>query len=989
VPAGHRPSRCSFVRYLLLVFLVASATVAADVDDIHALAVNPGPLADALLDLAAQAEVSVVFSPAAVAGLRAAGVRGTMSARAALPTLIGAACLAVVEITPNLIALRARCPNGVELPATEPPRLTAAAEPAPGGMEEIIVRERYVTGSRIRLPGTETMAHIDILDRQAIALAGNQDIGALLRSLPAVAGNATSTLVTNGGDGTANITLRGLPASNTLVLLNGRRLNTEPWSGRSVDLNTIPLGLVERIEVLKEGASALYGSDAIAGVVNVVTRDDLNGLQASTYYGSSSRNDLDTTNSSLAYGGQVGALGYALGATFYEQDPIFSRDRSLSASSDDRGRGGSDKRSSATSPAWFTFDGAARILADGSRNGSDPTDFRLATSDDLYEYRRFTTAVVPSRRYSLFGHARHPAPLGELYLEALFTDTNSDNTLAPTPLFTAFEMLDLTVAADAAYNPFDAPIGDVRRRFSELGARAQRNRSTTRRAVIGWEGSTGDTHWDASIGHHVTTAREQLDGSLRATRVAQALGPASDCTAPCEPLDLFGPPGSITPAMLDYLAVDTTRRGRSTLDQLNVGVDFPLTVATTTVEVASGMEWRRESLRVRPDALLAAGDTIGGAADSRFAGARDIWEAYAEAWIPLLRDHHLAHRLDAQIAARWSRYSDFGATTNPRVALHYRPISSLLLRASATRGFRAPTLRQLHAATSQTFEFLNDPCALATNVGRLPGCVVQSDPTLVQFMTLRAGDRNLDPERAQTYTIGAVVTPRRAPGLRLSLDYYHILDRDVVDANAQLLIDGNARSLYYAGQVIRDGSGNIVRVLAPFQNVGRRRVRGLDVAADYTRPAGPASSLSLSLKASHISTFEEEFDPGSEIIDYAGTFRDEASAGNGALPSWKVNVSAVWQSQFWNVGYHIRYISALDEVVPVVERRRSIDAWHVDRVQATYLGPPTLWTRVTVGIDNLWDAQPPFSAAAFNDSYDSRTYDITGRFLYVHLQKDL
>ncbi|NJN51502.1 MAG: TonB-dependent receptor [Gammaproteobacteria bacterium] len=266
---------------------------------------------------------------------------------------------------------------------------------------------------------------------------------------------------------------------------------------------------------------------------------------------------------------------------------------------------------------------------------------------------------------------------------------------------------------------------------------------------------------------------------------------------------------------------------------------------------------------------------------------------------------------------------------------------------------------------------------------------MQSDPTLVQFMTIRSGDNDLDSESARTYTAGIVLRPQQYPDFTASMDYYRIVNDDVVDANAQFLINENAYSGLYPLRVVRDSSGNIIRVLAPFQNIGSRSVSGVDFEMEHAFRLRRGARLALALKATHIATFEEEFEPGGRTLDYAGTFRDEASAGSGALPDWKLNLSAVWQHQLWNIGYHVRIVSSLAEVVPGEERRRTIDGWSVHRTQASYLGPWTLWTKVTVGIDNIWDEPPPFSAAAFNDSYDSRTYDLTGRYAFLHLAKHL
>jgi len=948
-------------------------------------------LSRALLQLGQQARISIVFSKGATERVRSPELRGSLSVAEALRRLLGDACLTPVEVANGLIAIRVQCRNpprsGTEIDELQ----TLGPVTPPPGVEEVIVRERHITGSRIRSPRPDASPQIDIIDRSDIELAGNQDIGELLRLLPAVAGNATSTLVTNGGDGTANVTLRGLPSSNTLVLLNGRRVNPDPWLGRSVDLNTLPLALVERIEVLKDGASTLYGSDAIAGVVNIVTRRDFEGLQLSSYYGASSRGDLTTSNSSVLYGGHGSNTDLTVGASYYEQDPIFSRDRSLSRSSDDRSRGGTDKRSSATPSARITLPSGPVILAEPSLPGTDPADFRPATSEDLFEYRTYTTTAVPSTRWSVFGDARRRVGTrAQAYLETLFTRTRSENTSAPTPIFTAFELLPLTVSAGNRYNPFGIDLTDVRRRVVELGPRANRFESDSTRMVLGVEGEEGSAHWDLAYAYHRTTADEGREDLLSASALARALGPDAACPSPCIPVNVFGPPGSISPEMLAYVRLDAESRGRSNLEGVSFNIDFPLArVPAGTVEIASGVEYRSESLRVDPDPSITASDTIGGTNEEPTSGSRHLWEAFAEAEIPLVVGRPWAKRLDLQVASRFSQYSDFGRSVTPKLGLRYRPTETLLVQAGVATGFRAPTLRQLHAGPAQSFQFLNDPCALPDSVGVLPGCLQPSDPTLVQFMTLLEGDADLDAEQAETYTLGLGYRPDRWPGLSASVDYFHIRTSDVVDSSAQFVVNENARTMAYADRVVRDSSGNIVQVIAPYQNLGQRDVTGFDFDIAWTIPVVDAGSVDVALEATHLRSFDQEYTPEGGQIDQAGTFTDEASAGNGALPDWKVNLGLIWKTMHWNAAYHVRFVSRLTEVVPILGERRTIDSWQSHKLQISYLGPATFWTKLTLGINNLFDAEPPFAAAAFNDSYDSRTYDITGRYAYLVLQKDL
>ena len=944
-----------------------------------------GDLDRSLLELGRQARISIVFPTDATDGLRSVDVDGEMTVEDALIALIGEHCLSYVRIHPTLYAVRGGCRGLAPLPEIYTPHPDSAPprpDSAPQRLEEVLVMGRYVTGSRIRNPVREGATQVDIIDRSEIELTGSQAIGELLRYVPAVAGNSTSTLVSNGGDGTATVTLRGLPASNTLVLLNGRRTNPDGLFGRSVDLNTVPIGIVDRIEILKDGASAIYGSDAIAGVVNIITRADIDGLMVDSYYGQSGRGDLETFKTDVLWGRPFEDGQLTFGASYYDQRTLWSRDRPLSASADDRPRGGIDKRSSATTNARISLPLRTVILDEG--DGSLPSQFREATGEDRFNYRDFTASIVPSQRWSVFGSLEgRVADSARGYAEILYTNTAAENTLAQTPLFTGFESMDLTVSADNPFNPFGQDIVDVRRRIVELPSRRHRNQSQTWRTVLGVSGDLSDVHWDLAFTQNRTDAREVFTNLLHAQRTQLALGP--DCKAPCVPLNVFGPTGSITGEMLDYLGTGAAGTGRSDLRTGTLTIDFPMgTLPGGAVEVVSGLEYRDESLTTRPDALISGANTIGGVNYEPVRGNRDVWEAYLEVRLPLLADVSLVKLLTLSVAGRISQYSDFGRTTNPRVAIRYEPFDSLVLRASFSRGFRAPSLSELYATQATSFEQINDPCASASNVRVLPGCSMQSDPTLVQFLTLKGGNPDLSPERAKTRNVGIVWQP--AESVTLTADYYRIRGRSVVDSSAQFIVNENARSGAFDDQVQRDAMGNINQIIADELNIGSRDVRGWDLTADLVIRLN-AGRIKLTSNATNIRSFEDQFAPDTVPRDQAGTFSDEASSGNGALPDWKFNAGIDFSRGGWRLMYTWHYVGALEEEVPLLEQTRRIEPWSMHDLQFRYFGPATAWTTVSLGINNLFDEAPPFAAAAFNDSYDARTYDITGRFVYLQVRK--
>lgn len=961
--------------------------------DCSAVAIEAGSLDGALLRVGRQGAVSVLFQRETVAGLEVNDVSGTADCGELLASLLTDTGLEVSTVEAGLFVVRP-AQDVKRGPEIEVP-VGARRVQTPGGplLEELVVRERSVTGSRLRDMSLDGSAQVDVIDRYEIERSGLQSLSEILRFLPAVAGNSTSTYVTNGGDGSATVTLRGLPSSHTLVLLNGRRLNTDALKGAAVDLNTLPLAAIERIEVLKDGASAIHGSDAIAGVVNVITRERLEGLHLSSYGGISSRDDLQTEHHSLLFGHRGPRHGFTFGAELYDQRDIASRDRAISRTSDDRARGGIDKRSSATIPARVSLPEGPVILADGA-SGQLPSDFRPATEEDRFDYRAFTTGLVPSRRHSVFMEADWDVDANvSLFAEYLHTRTDSTSALAPVPLFTGFEVLDLTVAPDAAFNPFGMPLRDVRRRITELPPRAQRNRTDTNRWVLGLR--SGGEVWDIEIHatRHTTRARERLSSVLLGPALQTALGPADACAAEpdCVPLDLFGPPGSIGSDALAPITTDSSSRGDSELLTLALdGVTELWTLPAGTMRFAAGAAWRRESLEILPDPRGAAQMLVGGLNFGATSGDRGVSELHTELLIPLLADRPGAEQLDVQLADRWSRYSDFGETHNPKVVLRWRPLPSLLLRASWSKGFRAPTLRELYLSTQQSAAFLIDPCAKADNVGRLPGCGVRADATLNQFLTFMGGNADLEAEQARNQTVGLLWTPERVPGdFSVSFDLYDIEQENVVDASAQFIVDENARSGRFAERVERDAAGNLQSVTATNLNIGRRELAGADLALDWRLPPSPLGLLEVAVKASHIDSFKDQLAPDSAPVARAGTFQDAASEGNGALPDWKLNLGLTWTHGPWETRYGLHHVTGLREEIPMLGEERSIGAWTRQNVQVGYRWHERVDGSLAVGVQNIADAAPPFAASAFNDSFDSRTYDLIGRFLYTRLSLSL
>ncbi len=987
----------------MLVLLSARLAIA---DETKSLETRPGTLSQALVEFGRQTGVSIVFGQETVAAYDSFAPKsdsmdqgraerdpraGAKNPAAALTLLLTGTCLTQEWIRPTLVAIKAGCsPPPLPVPESSPERPENRDLAEPPLVEEVLVTERRITGTRLASKGARTPTPVQIIARPELELSGHRSLSQVLRYTTAVTGNSTSTLVTNGGDGSATVTLRGLPASNTLVLLNGRRLNPDAFAGHAVDLNSLPLAMIDRIEIVKDGASAVYGSDAVAGVVNVHTRRDREAAFGELYVGRADEGGLDTEHASLGVGHRGERWQVFAAASWYEQGSLYSRERKLTRSSDERARGGTDRRSSATIPAWIDSGDGPVVLVDNTFSGTEPGHYRPVTEEDRFEYRDFTSLIVPTRRASAFVDATWEWQDNlRFFMEGLATDYVATNQLAPTPLFSGFERVPISIDADQPFNPFDKDVDDLRRRLVELGPRKQRNESRNRRIVAGMSGEVAGFGWDLSGQYARTSASESFHGVADANRITDALQP--DCVSPCVPLNLFGPAGSVTGPMLAYVASPTHSQGTSRMRAFTFNLEGDvLSLPAGSVELATGAEFREEELTTRPDPLIQAGRIVGGTNFTPTRGRRSVWEAYLETRLPIFRDHPLLGRVDAHFAVRHSIYDNFGSETNPRVVFRWEPIAGIGLRASWAEGFRAPDLNQLFSGESTSFEQLNDPCNDPANVGRLPGCVTQSDSSLNQFLVVHGGSRDLQPERTHSVGVG-MDWEHQFAGFRAdaALDFFRLLQRDVVDTQAQYIINESAAGRGFQDRVTRDRAGNITEVIATFMNIRQRDVQGLDLSANVAWSLEDNGTFELALQATHLREFSDRLAPGLESYDQAGSFKDSAADGNGALPDWKASLAMRWYKDFWRGQYDVFVVSGLHEVIPVLERERRMERWTIHNLQLSYLGPATAWFRLSLGVNNLLNEPPPWSAAAFNDSHDSRTYDITGRFGYFKLEKSL
>lgn len=996
-----RNTQIKYCRFTVVcIFLLTTVQVFAA--DTFQLNIPQQNLSSALIELALKAGVSIVFNKQITEGETANALHGVYTLEEALKNILKKTNLIHHYINAQTISISPTCHNKLNC-KNQPyqdrsPTQNQQKSATESYIDEVIAIGKSITGSRINRTDIAGSAPVDILNRGDLEASGSQSVVNILKYLPSVAGNSTSTFVTNGGDGTASITLRGLPKGNTLILINGRRIVSGGIKGESIDLNMLPISAIERIEVLKDGASSIYGSDAIAGVVNIILKKHYEGIETEAFYGASSRDDLRTQTINASFGYAFENSNLFINTNIFDQGEIFSRDRSLSATADGRSRGGIDFRSSATPNARITLDSNFYILdtqTDGTPfQGTDPSHYRFATENDLYNFREQTHAFLPTDQESIFITGDYEiTPSLQGYLEITYSESTIHNQLAPTPLFTGFEDIDLTISANNIYNPFNQDITDIRRRLIEIGPRVDIYNYDMQSVVVGVESQRNQWAWNLTYGQSISHTNEINTGILSAERTQRALGNSANCLGfnidNCEPLNLFGPVNSITSEQIQYILTQTESNGTNKLKNLSANLVGTIGyLPAGDIKIAAGLEYRQESTAQHPDRQKAEANTIGGLNLKSSNGQRSIQELYCELLLPLAQNTDFSKPLELELSTRYSRYSDFEQTTNPKLGIRYYPYHPLLIRATYSEGFRAPALHELFASEQQSFNLIADPCANPASVGVLPGCNLLADSSRTQILTITGGNKSLLAEQAQSYTLGLVWDPKAAQHFSFALDLYHIKQKNVVDSSAQFIVNQNATQGDFSELVIRDSNGSITKIIATNLNIGIREITGADLSLNYEQPDTRYGTFKVSLNAAHINRFLDQIDPTAPRENLAGQFSDAASEGNGSLPKWKSNLGFSLSQDYWDIHYTVHYISALTETVPRINTIRRIASWTVHDIQFSKFIAYNLDSRITVGIDNLFDQSPPFVASAFNDNFDSRVYDLTGRFLYLRLKKE-
>lgn len=826
-----------------------------------------------------------------------------------------------------------------------------------------------VTGTHIRQVDVEGQTPVISISRTDIENSGVGSLSELLRQLPE-AGAGTFWAQGNDQDDTgpagAGISLRGLGADATLVLLNGRRVAISPYAKgittSFVDINTIPLAAIERVEILKDGASALYGSDAIAGVVNIILRNDFEGVELAASYGDTwESEDAHETRLSAVWGGSPGNNDRSHATVvldYYQRGALMYADREISETLDHTSQGGTDQRSGAGAPGTFGLQDGSLVI--------DPECPPELVSGGLcrYDYITWQAALGSSERTGGLVMYDYDFSSSLSAFTELQAQRNSSRVVgAPSPSFFQF-----TAPASHPDNPYGQDVSLIYR-FVESGARTFDIDTTNLRVLQGLRGKV--SNWDWEVGAQYARSKSEQIGV--AGMVNAELAQAAISSGAFSP---FGMPDN-DPAVVDSFTVRTIRLGESTSRSFDGHISGTVgQLPYGPVGVGAGAEARWEAIDDTPDEQFQRGVIVGTEATEAH-GERDVQSAYLELQVPVWV------RTDLQLAVRYDEYSDFGSTVNPKAALRFQPLDVLTLRASWGTAFRAPSLAQIGLGTTDESPVLIDEyrCALAG-----PDVGTYCDPTElpVQF----TGNPDLDAEEAVSYGAGFVwqiIDP-----LALTVDYwrYEIDDRITTDTRQLLLQEAADPGSLPAGTIERAPPtpeeaalglpGRLIEIHDTLRNAANQETDGIDANLSYVKST-PYGVWHGTLAYTYLLSFDEQLTEGGVTKDLQGAYEH---------PENRFTATLDWTRDSLGATLAANYIDSFDDDPDAgpVAAEHTVSSWLSFDLQLRYTTP---WSdTIRLSAINVLDEDPPFSAATFQ-GFVPTFHDLRGRFLTLSYSKHL
>jgi iron complex outermembrane receptor protein len=963
-----------------------------------------------------------------------------------LAALTGCACLGVAP------ALSAQAAGAT------PPRTTGGTTAAPAA-ESVQTLEKFtVTGSYI--PTNETAftagtSPVVRIDRKVIDETGLATVSEVLQQV--TISNGGSVPISNNATGftpaATAASLRGLGPDATLVLINGRRVAPYPVgsSGTTafVDLNSIPLAAVDSIEILKDGASAIYGADAVAGVINIKMKRGLDGTQLMLNYGNTTNKDSSEFTAALITGAQTDKATAMVGFNYYKRNAIYNQDRSYSAIPPFLSSNASplnlEITPAAAQAAGVTLTAAQAAAptlfvaspATAANNGATPAaGYRVGTArPSTFNFNEFSMSYPRRDNRGLFAYAERKmfnTDNIKTYVDLTYQRANTENQLAPsaTGNFTTAGQVELVIPARTAtplplpnrtgraatagafnpFNPFNVDItGGTRARLAEFGNRIFRNTTDATLITAGLRGDNiaGKWNFDAaySFSSVRSTSRDTLVSASRFNRLLNGndsfFQPGSadylGTTLPYNPFGYFRNPIPNNQQIVSAALIDRKDDNESKFNQLSAVlstgnlVDLP----AGPVGFALGVDARHEQLDQFPDPFGLTGDLIGESVKAITRAQRKVWGVFGEWSIPVIRNVPGAHDLSVTAAVRHEDFTTHHQTTTvPKVGVRWQPIDeSLTLRASWSKGFREPSLYQMFSSPTATLTPITHP------LGTFP-----FEPE--QSVTV-AGNRRLEPEKTKYLNVGFVWSPqfRGLKGLTLGVDYWDIERTGTVVTNYQDTLNrffgrvpggaaGSAPGGLLPGEsVVLFPNGSINVVNSVFFNIGDAKIAGFDYSASYAMKTDAIGRFEASTVWTMYSHYRQRAAAGGPFLELVNQDTGESTGGVNGYLRWKGRAQFEWAYKGFTTVIGANYTDGFWDVDLAGNTFFVKDSWIYDG-QVSFALPTRFgsWandTKLAIGGRNLFDRDPPYSAANGGNStgYPGFLYNSEGRFLYLQVTR--
>ena len=816
-----------------------------------------------------------------------------------------------------------------------------------------------ITGSNIKRIQAEGPLPVEVITRADIERKGVASTNDLLRSLSYMS-SFNDELISNSPNttGAASAGFRGLSGDQTVVLLNGRRLANYGFDGSFVNLNTIPIGAIQRVEILKDGAAAIYGADAIGGVINFITRKDYKGVDLTASHGFSGQGDSQESSATVTTGfGDLDKDRYnvLLNLNYFKREPLMNLDRERTRTADFRRFGGGNQLS--TFAPSGNFVNPTTNLQSPFTPCPDPsllvTPSPLSGSGSscLFDFAPYRTTVYDTDRIGGLAAGRLKVSNNlQLYGELLFASSNSFTSAAPTPG-------NFTLPVGHPANSFAGPI-TVRGRPLQAGPRTTDNTNDATRLLVGAEGNYAGFDYNVALGQ-AKNKSTNVDGGyflndrMRAAIIALTFNPFST---------------SNPQSVIDSIKSSDSRTGETTNTFVDAKVSGELfQLGGGAAGFAAGVTFGKEEIADVPGINSRTGNVFGSIQQSQVVASRNLSAAFAEISAPFTKN------IEAQFALRHDRYEGGTNSTTPKVALRYQPMKELLLRSSYSEGFKMPSLRDLFGGLNQSADSVQD----------FPGCAARSQTPCprLQYDRFSGGNSQLKPEKAKGMNFGMLLEPSRDTSI--GIDYFIIDKTDEIGlVVAQFVIDNVA---YVPGtttalngnpafSVTRNAGGTITSLNTSLGNLGKRNISGVDLSASqrFNTPVGKAT---IEGTGTYYSKYDYADQPGTPLYNRLSLLN---------LPRWRTQLRMGLQTGAWdtNLTFNSRAMmfdkqqsTAATPVTPTTPVVGNFDTLDLSVVYTGFKG-----LRLSAAVKNLTDKEPPFSNNDTRTLGFSQMDDIRGRF---------